>query len=64
MLILSNLKDQPKDVELGLDAVGLGKQTRNANDPLDNLPISFAGDVLRVRVEERDLRIIVLMPRQ
>ena len=62
MLLVSNLSDEPRAARLRLDRnpSGLDKLPRNARDPLDNLPASLVDNELRLRVEGRDLRIVLL----
>ena len=62
MLLVANLRAQPRDVGLTLDArtLGLAALPRGAADPLDGLPAAWADGKLQLRIEGRDLRIVLL----
>ena len=62
MLILSNLRNQPQEAGLKLDLKELGVEGRalKPSDPLDNLPVLLKGNELQLRIEPRNLRIVLL----
>jgi hypothetical protein len=62
MLIVSNLRDQPREVKwrLEMEASGVGGQLSKVSDPLDNLRVSFQDGMLQLSVGGRDLRIVLL----
>ena len=58
MLIVSNYNDDAQDVSLDVRLLKLRAAPTRASDPLDHADVPLAGDLLRVRVSPRDLRIV------
>jgi len=64
MVLVSNLRDQPRQASVDLSAADLGLERLpgRSTDPLDGLPVTLRGGSLQLALAARNLRVILLEP--
>jgi len=60
LLLVSNLREQPRTLGLDLSVLGLKARPVAIDDPLDHSPVSCEGPQLTVGAEGRDLRVVLV----